>query len=124
MSKPEENINARAYAYEVLEGLAELITKRAESCLDMEEDCAALLMTVVQDTVNDYKADVARAKIIMDESGRMSVESDVMDFLEQPDEDDYVDQNTLSITLSNILERLEGLEGTMKNMNGESHSEH
>lgn len=124
MSKPEENLNSRAYAYQAFEAFYELLTKRAEGCLDMEEDCAALLMTVVQDTVNDFKADIAQAKIVMEESGQMSIESDVVDFLNQPDEDDYVDQNTLSITLSNILERLEGLEGTMKNMNGESHSEH
>jgi len=121
MKRPEANVNARAYAYVVLREFLDLLKKRAEGCLDMKNDPCSLLWTVVEDTLSDFTADITEAEVRFSNNGMMSLHSDVLDFL---DESDEIDHETLSITLSLILERLEGLEEQIRTSNGKSNTEH
>jgi len=81
----------------------------------MDKDPCNLLMTVVEDTVSDFVSDITKAQVRFSDDGMMSVHSEVLEFL---DESDAIDHETLGITLSLILERLEGLEGKMRSSNG------
>jgi hypothetical protein len=115
MPKPELNVNTRAYGYLLLGEVLELVVKRAESCLDLKNDSADLLMTIIEDTIGDFRADVSDTKVHFKEDGSFKLESDVLAFL---GDTEAVDEETLALTLSMILERLDGLEGKVKNMNG------
>jgi len=120
---------SRVFAYEILEDLEEMLLSRVGSCLDLKHDSAELAMEVVQDTVSDFKADIARVKTVVNDFGTFSLESDILDIMERKrmiheksgSDGDFVDEKTLSITLSSILERLEQMEDAIKKINGKSH---
>lgn len=116
MPRPEINLNTRAYGYLLLGEVLEIITKRAEGCLDMKNDNAETLMTIVEDTFSDFRTDISGTEIQFKEDGSFKLQSDVLSFL---GDTETVDEDTLALTLSMILERLDGLESKLNKMDGE-----
>lgn len=122
MPKPEANLNARAYAFLLLKDFLEVLSNRAESCLDLETDKASLLWSVLEDTVSDFGSDICGTELTFEEDGSMDVKSDVISFLDN--KEDVVSEETLNLTLSVIFERLSLLEGKIESMNGKSNIKH
>tara|TARA_R100000951_G_C2596875_1_gene166953 strand:- start:292 stop:660 length:369 start_codon:yes stop_codon:yes gene_type:complete len=122
MPKPEANLNARSYAYLLFKDFLEVLDDRARSCINLDEDRAELLWSIVEDTVSDFAADVCGTKITLSEDGEMDMQSDVLSFLEA--EEDVVPEETLNLTLSVIFERLSVLESKMESLNGKGNIKH
>ncbi len=122
MPKPEANLNARAYAFLLLKDFLEVLSNRAESCLDLESDKADLLWSILEDTVSDFGNDICGTELTFAENGEMDVKSDVLAFLDA--KEDVVPEETLNLTLSVIFERLSLLEGKIESMNGKSNIKH
>lgn len=127
MNKPEADLNARVHAYLVFSDFLEVLSSRVGGTVDLETDPAHLLWTIVTDTSEDMLADIARAKMTIQDDGSFSIQSDVIDFVDKlksaelglPDSD-----SDLQVMMSVILERLEDIENKIKNMNGKGNSEH
>lgn len=127
MNKPEADLNARVHAYLVFSDFLEVLSSRVGGTLDLETDPAHLLWTIVTDTSEDMLADIARAKMTVEEDGSFSIQSDVIDLVDKikstdlglPDSD-----NDLQIMMSVIIERLEDIEDKIKNMNEKGNREH
>lgn len=111
MSKPEININARAYGYLLLGEVLDIITKRANACLDLKNDSAEILMELVKDSIEDFQTEVSETTVQFKEDGSFKLQSEVISFLVDKEP---VDEDTLALTLSMILERLEALEHVVK----------
>lgn len=122
MPKPEANLNARAYAFLLLKDFLEVLSNRADSCLDLDTDKASLLWVMLEDTVSDFGSDICATELTFEENGSMDMRSDVLAFLET--EEDVVPEETLNLTLSVIFERLSLLEGKIDAMNGKSNIKH
>lgn len=145
MNKPEADLNARVHAYLVFSDFLEVLSSRVGGVIDMERDPAHLLWSIVTDTTEDLLADIARAKMTIEDDGSFSVNSDVISFIEKiesinvelPDFDFKAEpklpetepelpahEEGVQIMLSVILERLEVIESKIKNMNEKGNREH